>query len=85
MVKKGEGTKTFRSKLDGTQTTYSRTEITNKIAKLEDRLIRSNNLVKDYVNIISNKSSIDANKPLFKQIIKEDLIKQGRYINDKKP
>ena len=84
MVKKGEGTKTFRSKVDGTQTTYSRTEITNKIAKLEDRLKRSNNLVKDYVNIIYNKSSIDANKPLFKQIIKEDLIKQGRYINDKK-
>ena len=84
MVKKGEGTKTFKSKVDGKQTTLSRTEIQNKIKKLEERLIRADSLVKDYINIIYNKSAIDANKALFKQIIREDLIKQGRYINDAK-
>ena len=84
MKKKGEGTKTFKSKVDGKETTYSRTEIQNKIAKLEERLIRADSLVKDYINIIYNKSAIDAKKSLFKQIIREDLIKQGRYINDAK-
>jgi hypothetical protein len=84
MIKKGEGTKSFKSKVDGTTSQFSRTEIQNKIAKLEERLKRTDKLVEDYINIIYNKTNIDRNKGLFKDIIREDLIKQGKYINEKK-
>jgi hypothetical protein len=84
MVKKGEGTKSFKSKVDGTTSQYTRTEIQNKITKLEERLKRTDKLVEDYINIIYNKTNIDRNKGLFKDIVREDLIKQGKYINEKK-
>ena len=84
MIKKGEKTKSFKSKVDGSTSSYSITEIRNKIAKLEERLKYSDKLVEDYINIIYNKSNIDKNKGLFKDIIREDLIKQKKYINEKK-
>ncbi len=84
MKKKGETTKSFKSKVDGTTSQYSATEIKNKIAKLEESLKASDGLIKDYVNIIYNKTNIDKNKELFKNIIREDLIKRGKYINEKK-
>ena len=84
MKKKGETSKSFKSKVDGTTSQYSATEIKNKIAKLEERLKASDSLIKDYVNIIYNKTNIDKNKELFKNIIREDLIKRGKYINEKK-
>ncbi len=84
MKKKGETSKSFKSKVDGTTSQYSATEIRNKIAKLEERLKSSDGLIKDYVNIIYNKTNIDKNKELFKNIIREDLIKRGKYINEKK-
>ena len=84
MKKKGETSKSFKSKVDGTTSQYSATEIKNKIAKLEERLKASDGLIKDYVNIIYNKTNIDRNKELFKNIIREDLIKRGKYINEKK-
>ena len=84
MKKKGETSKSFKSKVDGTTSQYSATEIKNKIAKLEERLKASDGLIKDYVNIIYNKTNIDKNKELFKNIIREDLIKRGKYINEKK-
>jgi hypothetical protein len=75
MVKKGEGTKSFKSKVDGTTSQYTRTEIQNKITKLEERLKRTDKLVEDYINIIYNKTNIDRNKGLFKDIVREDLHK----------
>ena len=84
MKTKKETTVNFKSKVDGQSAQYSMTEIQNKIAKLKERLKRTDALVKDYVNIIYNKSNIDRNKSLFKDIIREDLIKQGKYINEKK-
>ena len=84
VIKKGETSFTRTSKVDGTQSTYSLTEIKNRIAELEQRLINADQLVKNYINIIYNKSAIDANKTLFKQIIKEDFIKRGKNITDKK-
>ena len=60
------------------------TEIQNKIKKLEERLIRADKLVADYINIIYIKNAIEKNKALFKDIIREDLQKQGKYINEKK-
>ena len=84
MIKKGEGTFTTTSKVDGTKSVFSRTEIQNKIKKLEERLIRADKLVADYINIIYIKNAIDKNKALFKDIIREDLQKQGKYINEKK-
>ena len=83
MIKKGEASKSFRSKVDGQTSQYSRTEIQNKIKKLEERLISADKLVEDYVNIIYNKTNIERNKGLFKDIIR-DLIKRGKYINEKK-
>ena len=84
MIKKGEGTFTTTSKVDGTKSVFSRTEIQNKIKKLEERLIRADKLVADYINIIYIKNAIEKNKALFKDIIREDLQKQGKYINEKK-
>ena len=51
MTKKGEKTKSFKSKVDGSTSSYSITEIKNKIAKLEERLKYSNKLVEDYINL----------------------------------
>ena len=84
MIKKGEASKSFKSKVDGQTSQYSRTEIQNKIKKLEERLISADKLVEDYINIIYNKTNIERNKGLFKDIIREDLIKRGKYINEKK-
>ena len=83
MVKKGEASKTFKSKVDGQTSQYSRTEIQNKIKKLEERLIGAEKLIEDYINIIYIKNAIEKNKNLFKDIIREDLIKRGKYINEK--
>lgn len=84
MRKKGEGTFTRTSKVDGTKSVFTRTEIQNKITKLEERLIQADKLVDNYINIIYIKNAIEKNKNLFKDIIREDLIKQKKYINEKK-
>ena len=84
LTKKGEKSFVRKSKVDGQTVEYSITEIKNKIAKLEQRLINADKLVEDYINIIYNKTNIDKNKGLFKQIIREDLQKRGKYINEKK-
>ena len=84
MKQKNEGTVNFKSKVDGETSTFTRTEIENKIKKLDERLARADSLIKDYINIIYNKSAIDNNKELFKQIIKEDFIKRGLNITTKK-
>jgi len=84
MRKKGEGTFTTTSKVDGTKSVFTRTEIQNKITKLEERLIQADKLVDNYINIIYIKNAIEKNKNLFKDIIREDLIKQKKYINEKK-
>jgi hypothetical protein len=84
MQKKGETTKSFTSKVDGQTSQFSASEIANKIKKLEERLKSADGLIKDYVNIIYNKNSIDKNKSKFKDIIRKDLITRGKYINEKK-
>lgn len=66
---------------------WTEAEITSKINKLNERLNyinKTGGLRKNYVNVIYNKPVIDKNKDVFRQIIKEDLIKQGRFVNDKK-
>ena len=84
MKRKKEGSVSFKSKVDGQTSQYTATEINNKISKLKERLIRADKLVEDYVNIIYNKPAIDNNKNLFKEIIREDFIKRGLVINNKK-
>jgi len=84
LKKKKEGTISFKSKIDGQTSQYTATEITNKIKKLKERLIRAEKLVDDYINIIYNKPAIEQNKNLFKEIIREDFIKRGLVINNKK-
>ena len=84
MRKKGEGTFTSTSKVDGTKSVFTRTEIQNKLTKLEERLIQADKLLDNYINIIYIKNAIEKNKNLFKDIIREDLIKQKKYINEKK-
>ena len=66
---------------------WSEKEIISKIEKLNERLNyinKSGGLRKNYVNVIYNKPAIDKNKNVFKEIIKEDLIKQGRFVNETK-
>ena len=66
---------------------WSETEILNKLNKLKERIDyinKTGGLRKNYVNVIYNKPIIDKNKDLFREIIKEDLIKQGRFVNDAK-
>lgn len=66
---------------------WTEAEITQKLEKLNERLNyinKSGGLRKNYVNVIYNKPAIDKNKDLFKQIVKEDLVRQGRFVNDKK-
>ena len=84
MKRKKEGTISFKSKIDGQTSQYTATEINNKITKLKERLIRAEKLVDDYINIIYNKPAIEQNKNLFKEIIREDFIKRGLVINNKK-
>ena len=84
LKKKKEGTISFKSKIDGQTSQYTATEINNKITKLKERLIRAEKLVDDYINIIYNKPAIEQNKNLFKEIIREDFIKRGLVINNKK-
>ena len=66
---------------------WTEQEILAKIEKLNERINyinKSGGLRKNYVNVIYNKPAIDKNKDVFKAIIKEDLIRQGRFVNETK-
>jgi hypothetical protein len=85
MNKEKSNTTTFTSAVDGKKTVWVRTQVENQIKKIEDRLAyeaKSGGLKKNYINIVYNKPAIDANKNMFRKIVKEDLIKQGRYKNE---
>jgi len=66
---------------------WTEQEILAKIEKLNERINyinKSGGLRKNYVNVIYNKPAIDKNRDVFKAIIKEDLIRQGRFVNETK-
>ena len=81
-----ENVKTFTSKIDGKSVTWNIGQVEKQIAKLDTRindLKKYGGLRKNYVNVIYNKNTIDKNKPLFIQIIKEDFINKGLTITNK--
>lgn len=86
MRKKNKKTTQFKFQNEQSKV-WTEQEILTKIEKLNERfnyIKKSGGLRKNYVNVIYNKSTIDKNKSLFKEIVKEDLIKQGRFINETK-
>ena len=84
-TKTGETYKTFTSKIDGKTTKHSLTEIENKIAKLNKRLINAQGEgVKNYINIIYNKNAINKNSTRFKEIIRGHFQRSGIVINESK-
>jgi hypothetical protein len=87
MKKNKETVRTFKSEIDGKSTTWTMTQVENQLAKIEERLTnlkQYGGLKKNYINIIYNKNAIDKNKGLFREIVKEDLIKQNRFVNEAK-
>jgi len=86
MREKGLGSKTYKSKIDGTTTTYNISRIEKTIEELTDRLkaIQSGSGVKNYINLVYVKNAIDKNKELFKKIIRDDLTRKGKIINEAK-
>jgi hypothetical protein len=87
MKETGEMSKNFKSLQDGKIATWTVPMIEAQIKKLTERLARITNTpdgVKNYINIIYNKTAIDNNPALFKDIIKDFLIRKGITMNEAK-
>ena len=87
MLKTGEMSKVVKSAIDGKSATWTVSSIKAQIQKLTERLARITNTpdgVKNYINIIYNKTAIDNNPALFKDIIKDFLIRKGITMNEAK-
>ena len=79
--------KNFKSPVDGKIATWTVPSIEAQIKKLTERLSNIKNTpdgVKNYINIIYNKTAIDNNPALFKDIIKDFLIRKGITMNEAK-
>ena len=81
--KKGEGSRTFKSKYGDPDEVYSISRIESTIDKLTERLkrIQKGKGVKDYINIVYIKNAIDKNKDHFRGIIERFYQRQGIQIN----
>jgi len=87
MLKTGEMSKVVKSAIDGKSATWTVSAIKAQIQKLTERLARITNSpdgVKNYINIIYNKTAIDNNPVVFKDIIKDFLIRKGITMNEAK-
>jgi len=79
--------KVVKSKIDGKTATWTVEQLEAQIKKLTERLANIKNTpdgVKNYINIIYNKTAIDNNPVLFKQIIKDFLVRKGITMNEAK-
>ena len=79
--------KVVKSAIDGKSATWTVSNVEAQIQKLTERLANIKNTpdgVKNYVNIIYNKTAIDNNPALFKDIIKDFLIRKGITMNEAK-
>ena len=85
MKKKGEGSKTFTSKVDGTTETYNISRIERHIDELTQRLANiQKGGVNDYINIIYVKNAIEKNPEKFKEIVRGHFQRAGIMINESK-
>ena len=85
MKKKGEGSKTFTSKVDGKKEIYNISRIEKQIDELTQRLSNiKKGGVNDYINIIYVKNAIEKNPQKFKEIIKGHFQRAGIIINESK-
>mgnify|MGYP002260605098 FL=1 len=79
--------KVVKSKIDGKTATWTVEQLEAQIKKLTERLANIKNTpdgVKNYINIIYNKTAIDNNPVLFKQIIKDFLVRKNITMNEAK-
>lgn len=79
--------KVVKSKIDGKTATWTVELLEAQIKKLTDRLANIKNTpdgVKNYINIIYNKTAIDNNPALFKKIIKDFLVRKNITMNEAK-
>ena len=79
--------KVVKSKIDGKTATWTVEQLEAQIKKLTERLANIKNTpdgVKNYINIIYNKTAIDNNPVLFKQIIKDFLVRKNIIMNEAK-
>ena len=85
MKKKGEGSKTYTSKVDGISETYNISRIERHIDELNKRLqnVKTRG-VNDYINIIYDKKNIEKNPEKFKEIIRGHFQRAGILINESK-
>ena len=85
MKKKGEGSKTFTSKVDGTTETYNISRIERHIDELTQRLSNiQKGGVNDYINIVYVKNAIEKNPQKFKEIVRGHFQRAGIMINESK-
>jgi hypothetical protein len=83
----GQMSKVVKSVIDGKTATWTVPMLESQIKKLTERLSNIKNTpdgVKNYVNIIYNKTAIDNNPALFREIIKDFLIRKGITMNEAK-
>ena len=85
MRKKGEGSRTYTSKVDGISETYNISRIERHIDDLTKRLenVKARG-VNDYLNIIYVKNAIEKNPEAFKEIIRGHFKRAGILINESK-
>lgn len=79
--------KVVKSKIDGKTATWTVEQLEAQIKKLTERLANIRNTpdgVKNYINIIYNKTAIDNNPVLFKKIIKDFLVRKNITMNEAK-
>lgn len=79
--------KVVKSKIDGKTATWTVELLEAQIKKLTERLANIKNTpdgVKNYINIIYNKTAIDNNPALFKKIIKDFLVRKNITMNEAK-
>ena len=79
--------KNFKSPVDGKIATWTVPGLEAQIKKLTERLSNIKNTpdgVKNYINIIYNKTAIDNNPAVFKEIIKDFLVRKGITMNEAK-
>ncbi|MGB1713613.1 MAG: hypothetical protein ACPHEO_04330, partial [Flavobacteriaceae bacterium] len=85
MRTKGEGARTYTSKVDNVSETYNISRIESKIDDLTQRLANVKKRgVNDYINIIYVKNAIEKNPNKFKEIIKGHFQRAGVMINESK-
>tara|TARA_R110000764_G_scaffold37827_2_gene83945 strand:+ start:275 stop:3616 length:3342 start_codon:yes stop_codon:yes gene_type:complete len=87
MKQTGEMSKNFKSLKDGKIATWTVPMLEAQIKKLTERLANIKNTpdgVKNYINIIYHKTAIDNNPALFKEIIRDFLIRKGITMNEAK-